>query len=83
MKDKFTDFMQAVTSEGTISLYNKELMAISLSLLAKCEPCVTIHIDKARALGASEEEINEALWMAVSFGGTPILMFYNSIKEKK
>ena len=32
----------------------------------------------------NEDEISEAVWMAISFGGAPLLMFYNSImKEKK
>jgi AhpD family alkylhydroperoxidase len=82
IKEKFEEFMSEVGREGTISARNKVLMSISLSLLSKCEPCVKTHIDKARTLGISEEEINEALWMAVSFGGSPILMFYNSIKEE-
>ena len=79
MKEKFSDFMREVVSEGAISLRNKELMAIALSLLSKCERCVNLHIEKARALGVSEDEISEAVWMAISFGGAPTLMFYNSI----
>jgi len=83
VREKFSDFIGVVNSEGAIPLRNKELIAIALSLLSKCEPCVNIHIDKARALGVSEDEIGEATWLAVSFGGAPILMFYNSIKGKE
>jgi len=83
MKEKFSEFMSKVNREGKISARNKVLMSIALSLLSRCEPCLKTHMDKARALGVSEEEINEALWMAISFGGAPVLMFYNSIKENK
>lgn len=83
IKEKFSEFMSSVSSEGAITKKNKVLMSISLSLLAKCELCVKTHMDKARALSISEEEINEAVWLAISFGGAPILMFYNSIKENK
>ena len=83
MRERFSDFMGEVSSEGAISLRNKELMAIALSILSKCEPCVRIHIDKARGLGISEDEISEAVWMAVAFGGAPTLMFYNSIKDRE
>ena len=79
--EKFSDFMRAVNSPGAIPLKTKELMAISLSLLSKCEPCVKIHIDKARAMGISQAEIDEAVWMAISFGGAPVMMFYESIKK--
>jgi hypothetical protein len=31
-------------------------------------------------MGFSQEEIDETAWMAVSFGGSPVMMFYNSVK---
>ncbi len=83
MKEKFSAFMGAVISEGDISLRNKELIAIALSVVAKCEPCVKIHADKARSLGISDSEINEAVWMGIAFGGAPVMMFYNTIMGKK
>lgn len=82
-EEKFSDFMRVVNASGTIPIRTKELMAISLSLLSKCEPCIKIHIDKARALGISDEEIDEAVWMAISFGGAPIRMFYESVRGKR
>ena len=81
VKDKFSEFMGFVNAGGSISLKNKELIAISLSCLSKCEPCIKAHIEKARSLGISDEEINEAIWLAISFGGAPIMMFFNQIKE--
>ncbi|MEN6519870.1 MAG: carboxymuconolactone decarboxylase family protein [Armatimonadota bacterium] len=81
-EEKFGDFMRAVNASGAISLRTKELMAISLSVLSKCEPCIKIHIEKARAMGISEEEINEAVWMAISFGGAPVRMFYESVMNR-
>lgn len=79
---KFMSFIKSVNSEGAISARTKELIAIALSVLSKCEPCVKIHIDKARAMGISDEEITEAVWMAISFGGAPTMMFYESVMEK-
>jgi len=81
-KERFSAFMAQASAGGAVSFRNKELIAIALSVLSKCEPCVKIHTDKARAVGVSEDEINEAVWMAIAFGGAPTLMFYNSIKEK-
>jgi len=81
-QQRFSDFMRAVGAEGAISLRNKELIAIALSVLSKCEPCVKIHTDKARALGISDSEIDEAVWMGIAFGGAPVRMFYNSIMSE-
>ncbi|MCE5198005.1 MAG: selenide, water dikinase SelD [Armatimonadota bacterium] len=75
-------FMNSVYAEGAITSRNKELLAIALSVLSKCEPCVKIHINEAKSMGVSEDEISEAIWMAISFGGAPVMMFYRSITEK-
>jgi selenide,water dikinase len=80
---KFGAFMREVNGEGAIPVRTKELIAIALSLLSKCEPCIKIHIDKARSIGVSEEEIQEAVWMAISFGGAPTMMFYESVMGKE
>ena len=82
-KEKFSSFMGAVNTEGAISFRNKELISIALSVVCKCEPCVKIHIDKARSLGISQAEIDEAVWMGIAFGGAPVMMFYNSVKGRK
>ena len=78
----FTEFMKAANRPGLIDARAKKLMAIALSLLSKCEPCVKIHVEEARKLGVSEEEITEAVWMAISFGGAPTMMFYRTMCEK-
>jgi selenide,water dikinase len=77
---RFAEFMAAANAPGALSLREKELLAIALSVLAKCRQCVRIHLDKARALGLTEAEIDEAVWMAVAFGGAPALMFYQSAR---
>lgn len=79
---QFMKFLKEVNSAGDIPTRTKELMALALSVLSKCEPCVAIHIRKARAMGISDQEISEAVWMAISFGGAPTMMFYESVMGK-
>lgn len=79
---KFADFMREANADGAIPARTKEIMALALSVLSKCEPCVRIHLQKSRSMGISEQEINEAVWMAISFGGAPTMMFYNTIEDK-
>jgi hypothetical protein len=38
-------------------------------------------VKKAREEGFSQEAIDEAAWMAISFGGSPTMMFYNEAKR--
>jgi len=82
-KEKFWAFMGAVNADGAISLRNKELISIALSVVCKCEPCVKIHVDKARSLGIGQAKIDEAVWMGIAFGGAPVMMFYNTIMGRK
>lgn len=39
----------------------KELIAIGASVGAHCQPCLTYHMEKARELGANDEDIRAAI----------------------
>ncbi len=78
---RFHEFLKSANSPGALGAKTKQAMAIALSVLAKCEPCVKSHIKKARDMGFTEEEIDEAAWMAIAFGGAPLMMFYKSIRK--
>jgi AhpD family alkylhydroperoxidase len=80
---QFKDFMAAVNAPGELDVKTKKAIAIALSLLAKCGPCAQIHIKKAREMGFTQAMIDEAANMAISFGGCPIMMFYNEVKGTK
>lgn len=77
VQQKFQEFLKSAGAPGALDARTKRAIAIALSVLAKCEPCVKIHVKKAKGMGFSQEEIDEAAWMAISFGGSPTLMFYN------
>jgi AhpD family alkylhydroperoxidase len=80
-QEKFREFMAAASAPGALDARTKQAIAIALSVLARCEPCAKAQIKKARGMGFSQEEIDEAAWMAISFGGSPIMMFYNSVRN--
>ena len=80
-KRKFQEFMKAATAPGALDARTKRAVAIALSVLAKCEPCLKSHMAKAKQEGFSEEQIDEAAWMAIAFGGSPTMMFYNKIRN--
>ncbi|MBN1908723.1 MAG: selenide, water dikinase SelD [Pirellulales bacterium] len=78
---RFQAFMQAANAPGALDARTKQAMAIALSVVTKCEPCLKSHIKKARAMGFSQEEIDEAAWMGISFGGAPLMMFYKPLRR--
>ncbi len=82
MQRRFLDFMGTVNRPGGLDAYTKQAMAIALSVAQRCEPCIKSHINKAREKGFSEEEIDEAAWMGVAFGGAPCMMFYKQHKPR-
>lgn len=82
-QQKFHDFLKSANAPGALDARTKRAVAIALAVLARCEPCVKNHVKKAREEGFSQEEIDEAAWMAVEFGGCPTMMFYNETKKER
>jgi len=79
---KFQDFLKAANAPGALDARAKRAIAIALSVLSKCEYCVKLHVKAAQGMGMSEQEIDEAAWMGIAFGGSPVMMFYNSVRGR-
>ena len=77
----FASYMEAVMAPGAIDKKHKRLMALALSVATKCEPCIGINTDGARAAGATDAEISESVAIGIAFGGAPTAMFYNTVKN--
>jgi AhpD family alkylhydroperoxidase len=80
---RFQEFLKAANAPGALDARTKQAIALALSVLAKCEPCLKIHLKKAKDMGFSAAEIDEAAWMAIAFGGSPTMMFYNGVKKNE
>jgi selenide,water dikinase len=72
----FSEFMGAAFAPGALDVVQKELTTIALSVATQCEPCIKLHLAKAERMGISREEIEEAAWMGVAFGGASAMMFW-------
>lgn len=72
----FGALMRAVQAPGALSEKAKELILFSLVVFSRCEPCFAAHIERAKALGISQAELDEAAWCAIALGGAPVRMFY-------
>lgn len=78
---KFQEFIQAATAPGALDARTKQAISVALSVLARCEPCIKHHVKKAEQMGLSAAEIDEAAWMAIAFGGSPVMAFYNAARK--
>lgn len=68
------DARNSITSDGALSSKVKMLMMMICDALLNHENGVTNLANRARALGASEEEIKEALGVAYLMGGLPAMV---------
>ncbi len=51
----------------------QELISIAASLVAKCQGCIDGHITKALSLGATREEISEAICIAAAINAASVI----------
>ena len=53
----------------------RELIAIAVAISLRCDGCITVHVDAARKLGATKEEMAEALGVAVSINAGAAVVY--------
>jgi AhpD family alkylhydroperoxidase len=84
---KFLEYVEAAEKPKTLDTKTKEIISLSIAVVVKCEPCILWHTKAALDAGATEEEITDALKIAVVMGGGPALMYaakaYEILKEFK
>ena len=62
----FLEFDQKAFAEGAIPAKTKELMAIAIAHITQCPWCIDTHTKKATALGATEQEIAETIFVSMA-----------------
>ncbi len=78
---KFVEFEKAVYEEGTLSTKFKELMAVGITHVTQCDACIAYHTNQAKAAGASDQEIVEAVFVAMELlAGSAIGHFATSAR---
>jgi len=56
--------------KGALDERTKELLGLATSMVLRCEDCVTYHIVRCVQLGVTDEELLEALNVALVVGGS-------------
>lgn len=67
----FAAMHQSAMAEGALPTRVKELMALVVGVVEHCDGCVVYHARAAAAAGATEEEVAEALGVALLMNGGP------------
>ena len=65
----FLEVEEKTFQDGTLCKKSKELMALSISIVTKCEPCMEWHLSQAIIAGAKDDEIFETIDVAIEMGG--------------
>jgi AhpD family alkylhydroperoxidase len=71
----FNELGRAATANGVLDKKVKELIALALSVAARCEPCIGFHMQALVKLGVTRQEIDETLGVTTYMGGGPSLMY--------
>lgn len=72
---QFNGMARTALADGALSTKMKELIALAIGVSKQCDGCIGFHTRKLKRLGATDEEVSEALGMVVYMGGGPGLMY--------
>ena len=61
----FAQLRRESLAEGALSRKHKELIALGSAMAARCDACIAYHTGKAKQAGATDEEIAEAVFVAI------------------
>lgn len=71
----FNELGRAATADGALDARTKELIALALSVAARCDPCIGFHAKALVKLGATRQQVDEMLGVTTYMGGGPSLMY--------
>lgn len=77
----FGTLHQESMKAGALDEKQKELIALGIGITSRCDGCIAFHTHEALAHGASREEINETIGVAIAMGGGPALMYASHALE--
>jgi AhpD family alkylhydroperoxidase len=71
----------AAMKAGSLTIAEKELIALAIGLSVRCENCIYAHIAAAKKAGATPEQILEAAGVAVLMQGGPTYTYLPRVLE--
>lgn len=71
----FSQMAQAALKTAALDTRTKELIALAISVAIRCDACLTFHAKAAITAGASEDEVAEAMGLAIYMGAGSSVMY--------
>jgi AhpD family alkylhydroperoxidase len=71
----FGGLHKAGAAPGPLDTKTKELMALAISVVVRCDDCIAFHIHDALEAGATREEMADAIGVAILMGGGPSMIY--------
>lgn len=67
----FAALHRAAVADGALPAATKELIALAIGIVMRCDGCIALHTHDALRAGATREQVAEAIGVAVLMGGGP------------
>ena len=77
----FAGIAQAALAPKALDAKTKELIALAIAVAVRCDDCIAFHVKAALDQGASEEEVTEALGIAIFMGAGSSVMYASHALE--
>lgn len=68
-----------IVKDGALSAKMKELIMVGISVAIRCEHCISKHVSEAVRLGATRQEVLEAVSTAILMAGGPALAYGSAV----
>lgn len=72
---EFNAMSRAALADGALDKKTKELIALAIGVSKQCDGCIGFHTRALKRLGATDQEISEALAITIYMGGGPTAMY--------
>lgn len=73
--EAFANLHRSALQDGELSAAVKELIAVAIAVHQGCEGCIASHTRGAARKGATEQQLAEALGVALLMGGGPASVY--------
>ena len=74
----FSKLHEAAGTDGALDAKTKELIALAIGIVVRCDGCIAFHVHDAIKAGATDAEIADAIGVAILMGGGPAVVYGSS-----
>lgn len=71
--EHYVKLLDHAMKEKSLTRAVKELIGVGIAAYVYCEPCLTWHIREAQKAGATEDQVVEAVEVAIEMGGGTVV----------